>query len=100
LRRRATTSRASQELPPQIADPAVLDQIADLLVVTLSRPDRKRPDPCHPSSSSTPLLDDNVDRRVGFLVGTGGLDGWRARRAIETMVERDLPTLPLMNYAT
>jgi curved DNA-binding protein CbpA len=42
LRRRVTASRAAQGLPPYITDPAVLDRIADLLMVTLGRSDRKR----------------------------------------------------------
>jgi hypothetical protein len=37
LRRRVAASRAAQDLPPYITDPAVLDRIADLLVVTLVR---------------------------------------------------------------
>ena len=42
LRHRVAASRAAQGLPPFITDPAVLDRIADLLMVTLGHADRKR----------------------------------------------------------
>jgi hypothetical protein len=57
LRRRVAASRAAQGLPPYITDAAVLDKIADLLVVMLGRADRrKRPHP-RPLSAAGPRQD-------------------------------------------
>jgi curved DNA-binding protein CbpA len=58
LRRRVTASRAAQGLPPYITDPAVLDRIADLLMVTLGRADRKRRAHPRPLSAAGPRRDD------------------------------------------
>jgi hypothetical protein len=54
LRRRVTASRVAQGLPPYITDAAVLDRIADLLVVTLGRSDRKRRAHPRPLSAADP----------------------------------------------
>ena len=88
LRRRVTASRAAQGLPPYITDPAVLDKIADLLMVTLGRADRKqRPHP-RPLSAAGPR-------------GTGGRDrpfevsSWRrATRRRHSQAEAGKTTLP------
>jgi hypothetical protein len=58
LRRRVTASRAAQGLPPYITDPAVLDRIADLLMVTLGRSDRKRRAHPRPLSAAGPRRED------------------------------------------
>jgi curved DNA-binding protein CbpA len=57
LRRRVTASRAAQGLPPYITDPAVLDRIADLLMVTLGRASRKRRAHPRPLSAAGPRRD-------------------------------------------
>jgi hypothetical protein len=54
LRRRVTASRAAQGLPPYITDPAVLDRIADLLMVTLGCSDRRRRAHPRPLSAAGP----------------------------------------------
>lgn len=62
LRRRVTASRAAQGLPPYITDPAVLDRIADLLMVTLGRSDRKRRAHPRPLSAAGPRRDEGAAR--------------------------------------
>jgi hypothetical protein len=62
LRRRVAASRAAQGLPPHITDAAVLDKIADLLVVMLGRADQRQRAHPRPLSAAGPRPDNAGSR--------------------------------------